>query len=119
VTLTCTGCTTVTIGSDIRLVNGIDSCSGRVEVLYNGIWGTVCDDGWGLSDAAVVCREMGCGDVIEAKSAAYFGEGSGHVWFNNVKCNGTESSLRDCVLSGRFQQNCIHKKDAGVICGGK
>ncbi|XP_056089433.1 deleted in malignant brain tumors 1 protein-like [Rhinichthys klamathensis goyatoka] len=103
----------------VLLKNGSDSCSGRVEVRHNGIWGTVCDDGWDLSDAAVVCREMGCGNVIEAKSGAYFGQGSGHVWMNKVRCNGTESTLKDCVLSGRVQQNCSHEKDAGVICGAK
>ncbi|XP_052410566.1 deleted in malignant brain tumors 1 protein-like [Carassius gibelio] len=97
-------------------VNSSLSCSGRVEVRHNGIWGTVCDDGWDLTDAAVVCREMGCGNVTEAKSAAYFGQGSGPVWMRNVRCNGTESTLKNCVLSGRFQQNCSHEKDAGVIC---
>uniref|UniRef100_A0A8C1U9T3 Soluble scavenger receptor cysteine-rich domain-containing protein SSC5D n=1 Tax=Cyprinus carpio TaxID=7962 RepID=A0A8C1U9T3_CYPCA len=100
-------------------VNGNLSCSGGVEVRHNGMWGTVCDDGWDASDAAVVCREMGCGDVTEVKSAAYFGQGSGPVWMNNVRCNGTESTLKNCVLSGRVQQNCSHEKDAGVICGPK
>ncbi|XDV24641.1 hypothetical protein PO909_028759, partial [Leuciscus waleckii] len=103
----------------VLLRNGSHPCSGRVEVRHNGLWGTVCDDGWDLSDAEVVCREMGCGDVIEAKSVAYFGQGSGPMWMNNVRCNGTESTLKSCVLSGRVQQNCSHEKDAGVICGAK
>ncbi len=90
-----------------------------MAVRHNGQWGTVCDDGWDASDAAVVCREMGCGNAIEVKSAAYFGQGSGPVWMNNVSCNGTESTLKNCVLSGRVQQNCSHEKDAGVICGRK
>ncbi|XP_059366439.1 deleted in malignant brain tumors 1 protein-like, partial [Carassius carassius] len=100
----------------LRLINGHGSCSGRVEVLYNGAWRTVCDDGWDLTDAAVVCREMGCGDVIEAKSAAHFGSGSGPVWISDLQCSNTDSRLRDCKSSGWGRGSCGHEKDTGVIC---
>nr|XP_055045535.1 scavenger receptor cysteine-rich domain-containing group B protein-like [Misgurnus anguillicaudatus] len=100
----------------VRLVNGENSCSGRVEVLHNGEWGTVCIDSWDSTDAAVVCKEVGCPTGAEAKIYTYFGPGEGTIWMDDVQCTGTELSLKWCRFRGWASHNCDHSRDAGVIC---
>ncbi|XP_047656871.1 uncharacterized protein LOC113663930 isoform X2 [Tachysurus fulvidraco] len=103
-------------GANIRLTGGNDSCSGRVEILYNGQWGTVCDDSWDLNDAEVVCRQIGCGKAVTAHQSAHFGQGSGKIWLDNVQCSGSESTITQCTHRGFGVHNCYHGEDAGVTC---
>uniref|UniRef100_A0A8C0FRN8 Soluble scavenger receptor cysteine-rich domain-containing protein SSC5D n=1 Tax=Bubo bubo TaxID=30461 RepID=A0A8C0FRN8_BUBBB len=102
----------------LRLVNGSSNCLGRVEVFHDHKWGTVCDDTWDLHDAAVVCRQLGCGMALSAPGSAHFGPGEDPIWQDGVHCKGTESALTECELSSWGEHNCAHSEDAGVVCSG-
>ncbi|XP_029109970.1 scavenger receptor cysteine-rich type 1 protein M130-like [Scleropages formosus] len=102
----------------VRLMEGTDPCSGRVEVYHKGSWGTICDNFWDLQDAEVVCRQLGCGPALKAEKSAKFKRGDGAIWLDEVNCRGSELYLWHCSFSVQ-QSSCSHKQDAGVTCAGR
>ena len=101
----------------VRLVNGSAQYEGRVEILYNGEWGTVCDDRWDLNDAKVVCKQLDYFAAITTRDGAYYGKGTGRILLDNVNCIGTELNIEDCSHNSKWGlTNCNHDQDAGVKC---
>ena len=96
----------------VRLVNGSTKYEGRVEVYHNGEWGTVCDDGWDLNDAQVVCRQLGFGPAIATKNK----ECRSKICLHNLNCTGSESTIEGCSHSGWRIQDCNHEESAGLVC---
>ena len=87
-----------------------------MEVHHNGVWGTVCDDLWGLSDAQVVCSELKYGKAVAARHGAFYGWGSGQIWLDNVNCVGTEVTIGSCLHRGWGSHDCSHSEDASANC---
>ena len=75
----------------------------------------VCDDGWDDTDAEVVCRELGFSGGYATTESKY-----GDVnlerqsCFDDVRCNGYESSLVDCRHES--YDDCGDSEGAGVVC---
>ena len=90
--------------------------SGRVEVRHvNGSWGTVCSDRFDNREALVICKMFGHQYGI-ARSSSYFGRGMGHIFMDDLNCQGYETSILDCPYNGWGRHNCGHHEDAGVEC---
>ena len=87
-----------------------------MEIFYNGEWGTVCDDYWDMSDAQVVCRELGYKYAIKALRGSRVLDGQGKIWLDNVLCTGNEQNLSSCSHNGWGNHDCGHHDDAGVHC---
>ena len=87
-----------------------------MEVYHRGEWGTVCDDSWSITDAHVVCRQLGYIEATSASIRAFFGQGTGPIHYDNVACTGSETRLADCSHNGIGVHNCGHNEDAGVVC---
>ena len=88
-----------------------------MEQYYAGSWSTVCDDGWDLNNAKVVCRQQGLGGAVRATTGSFFGQGTGTAILSNVDCTGNETALGWCLHSGWISRSC--SQTAGVVCEGK
>ncbi|KAJ8050812.1 Deleted in malignant brain tumors 1 protein [Holothuria leucospilota] len=98
----------------IRLRGGDEKNQGLVEIYAHGLWGTICNEGWGIQDANVVCRQLGFLEAVFAVRKSLWGEGDSVILMSNVQCDGSESTLYGCTFNR--VHNCTHSQDAGVKC---
>ncbi|XP_077976686.1 uncharacterized protein LOC120334494 isoform X2 [Styela clava] len=113
---------TLELNVGIRLIGGSNPKEGRVEILHEGKWGTICHHAWDIKDANVTCKMLGYDEAKKAYTNSHFGKGSGKLWLDHVSCTGTEDNIGQCNHKGWGVLNpgsdhCIpHHEDAGVAC---
>ncbi|XP_035697079.1 deleted in malignant brain tumors 1 protein-like [Branchiostoma floridae] len=102
----------------VRLVGGSAASEGRLEVRPENSyeWGTVCDDDFGTADANVVCKMLGYYGAYRVRGSAYYGQGTGDIYMDDVECSGSEISLFHCSYPGWGVENCGHSEDVGIEC---
>ncbi|XP_075999002.1 galectin-3-binding protein A-like [Genypterus blacodes] len=101
---------------DVRLFGSSKPSEGRVEVFHAGQWGTVCDDGWDMADAQVVCRQLHFPGVKAAALTTRYQQAPEPIWLDDISCNGTERALTRCYFQGWGVTDCSHKEDVAIAC---
>lgn len=91
----------------VRLVNPNSSSyyptAGRLEVLYNGTWGTVCDDGFSDAGARVVCARLGHGQA--APFMYYYTTDTFNIWQERAKVYRCLITIEICIRRNN-EDNC-------------
>lgn len=88
----------------------------RIENQELNLSGYICDDGWDINDAHVVCHMLGFPEALDATVQSQYGDPYGNPVFSNVQCTGSENSIFDCPAD--FNPNCDKSRSAGVRCLG-
>ena len=108
-------------GNTRTIFSGVEDISrGRVELLINKEWHTVCSQGFGLKEANVICSQLGLNGVRRVRTG-YYGTGfGGIVAVRNRGCDGRETSILNCDLQlvSTSSLNCSHDQDIGIECLG-
>uniref|UniRef100_A0A674JZ66 SRCR domain-containing protein n=1 Tax=Terrapene triunguis TaxID=2587831 RepID=A0A674JZ66_9SAUR len=104
--------------SDLRLVSDSD-CAGRLEVFYNGTWGSVCSNQMSGVTPAIVCKQLNCGDGGQIARDFEYGAGSGPTWLDHVACSEQNSSLWQCPSEPWNPKSCDNRaEETHISCTG-
>lgn len=112
------------LNGTIRLIPVYSNSSGRIEMLLDNRWTTVCDDFEDsdkiLATARVTCRQLGY------QTGRFYGcftgecnkvaPGSGPIYAARFACSGTETDVRDCPYADP-SPHCTHLRDLMIECG--
>ncbi|NWX80717.1 WC11 protein, partial [Alca torda] len=102
----------------LRLENGTN-CSGRLQVFYNGMWGSVCSNSMTPETVSLACKELGCGDRGSLETQEPYGRLSGTAWLDRVECGQRNSSFWQCPSAPWDPQSCDDLRDeTHITCKG-
>ncbi|XP_021346192.1 deleted in malignant brain tumors 1 protein-like [Mizuhopecten yessoensis] len=103
--------------TQVRLVGSVNGrkWDGRVEVYHDGVWGSVCSDGFDTPEARVVCRMIGS-PARSVRVERQYSTGTGPIWMAGLGCHGSEADLASCQFNGWGVHSCQHSHDVAVSC---
>ncbi|XP_031785209.1 protein bark beetle isoform X2 [Nasonia vitripennis] len=106
----------------VRLLGGKTSHEGRLQVRVGEKWGTVCNYGWTMRDAALVCHQLGLtldpdNWYMERNQIPSAGTNE-DIILSNVQCTEDDIDVSRCKAEtmDEFENSCTHENDVGVRC---
>lgn len=93
-----------------------ETCAGRLEVFYNGAWGTVGKSNMSETTVGVVCRQLGCADKGNISPASLYKTMSRYMWVDNVQCPKGPDTLWQCPSSPWKQRLASPSEETWITC---
>ena len=85
-------------------------------VKHDHKWGTVCDDGFGITNAQAACRTLG----FSGGSYETFNTKLSHLlvptWMDDVRCASSSTNFLQCSHPGWGKEDCSHSEDVLLTC---
>jgi len=104
---------------DLRLVDGPNRYTGRLEIHETSQWGSICSEGFDSADGDVACRQAGLGNFIRFWTDPTSVHNERRIWLTGVECIGNETSIKNCAKGlWAMTGNCTHSDDVWIQCGG-
>ncbi len=120
------------VKKDIRIVDGKGklSAQGRLEMRYEGVWGTICSLGNNRLSAKIICRDIGYKDG-QWKSPAgtpgksfctsfndedHCGAKVSKSLFSKITCSKNDNTFNKCLKQLADPNECGHDFDAIISC---
>ncbi|KAL7298469.1 hypothetical protein TKK_0008256 [Trichogramma kaykai] len=106
----------------VRLLGGKTIKEGRLQLRVGEKWGTVCNYGWTMRDAALVCHQLGLtldpdNWYMERSDIPRAGTNEDIV-LSNIQCTEDDVDISRCKAetADEFENSCTHENDVGVRC---
>ena len=103
----------------VRLLDGAADYEGRAEVFADGVWQTVCRDGFDEVSGGRFCRQLGFDGLKELETAhpLFLAENQMPPIFPDaIRCRGTETSLSTCPIIDEDLSACTRNNETAVRC---
>lgn len=93
-----------------------ETCAGRLEIFYDGAWGSVGKTNMSPTTVEVICRQLGCADKGNIIPASVVKTTSRHMWVDNVQCPKGSDTLWQCPSSPWKRRLASPSEETWITC---